>query len=69
MALSVRLLLGTILVCTKFYNDVYYANHVVATAGGIKTSELNLIERFLLNLLDYNLFVSAGEFAKFEEGL
>jgi|LauGreDrversion4_2_1035121.scaffolds.fasta_scaffold916540_1 hypothetical protein len=69
MLLSVRLILGTILVCTKFSNDIYYGNHVIAQAGGLQTAELNLIERFLLNLLDYNLFVSTEEFTKFEEGL
>lgn len=46
-------MLGTVLVCTKFYNDIYYSNSDIATISGIVVEELNLIERYYLQMLGY----------------
>jgi hypothetical protein len=48
-----RLILGAILVCTKFNNDLYYSNLDFSIVSGISNAEMNLIERFLLDLIDY----------------
>ena len=48
-----RIVLGTVLVCTKFYNDIYYSNSDIATISGIVVEELNLIERYYLQMLGY----------------
>jgi hypothetical protein len=61
--------LGTVLVCTKFYNDVYYTNSDIAMISGVLPEELNLIERYLLQLIGYSLFVTSDELAHYEAGL
>lgn len=57
------------LVCTKFYNDIYFSNSDIATISGIALEELNHIERYYLETIDYSLFVSPDEYCHYEQGL
>jgi hypothetical protein len=61
--------LGTVLVCSKFYNDIYYSNKDIATIAGVEHLELNEIELYILNTLGYSLYVSTEEFMHYEQGL
>lgn len=36
-----RLLLTAILICSKFFNDLYYGNNDIAYLGGVSLEELN----------------------------
>ena len=54
---------------TKFYNDIYYSNKDIATIGGVTDTDLNQIESYLLELIDYKLFISQEEFSMYEQGL
>ena len=61
--------MGTLLVLTKFYNDVYYSNKDIATVGGVSEEEINRIEEYLLELIDYRLFIREEEYQLYESGL
>lgn len=64
-----RIVLSTVLVCTKFYNDIYYSNSDIATISGVLLEELNLIEIHFLELIGYQVYVSTEELAHYEAGL
>lgn len=57
------------LVCSKFYNDVYYSNDQVASLGGVHYKEMNHLEIYFLQSLEYTLLIEQSEFEKFNEGL
>lgn len=60
-----RIILACLVVAIK-YNEESYANHYYAKVGGISLEEMNTLEKELLQLLDYNLFVSQEEFYRFK---
>lgn len=41
---SYRLILASVLITSKFYNDIFYGNHFVAYVGGVSLDEMNLLE-------------------------
>jgi hypothetical protein len=47
------MLLGTVLIVSKFQNDVFYSNESIASISGVTLADLNLIEEYILDLLDY----------------
>lgn len=53
-----RLLLISIMVFSKFYDDRYHTNKYWASIGGISLNELNKLEIEYLNLLDYNININ-----------
>jgi len=53
-----RLILGAVLLISKFYNDVYYSNNYIASINGLPVRLVNEIERVFAKMIDYNLFVS-----------
>jgi hypothetical protein len=62
-ALSVhRLVLAAVAVAAKFFDDCYYSNAFYAKVGGIKVPELNALEVAFLDLIDWRLHVTAGDF-------
>jgi hypothetical protein len=52
------LILTAALVTSKFYNDVFYGNNFISYAGGVGLTELNILEKEFMRLLDWNLWVS-----------
>ena len=36
-----RMILTTVLITSKFFNDTYYANQFIASVGGVSTRNLN----------------------------
>lgn len=57
-----RLILTSVMLSVKFFDDVYYSNAYYAKVGGVKGSEMNLLEMHFLKLIDWQLFVSPEEF-------
>ena len=54
-----RLLITAIVVSVKLLDTAYYSNKYYATVGGVPTvAEMNLLERELLKLLQYDLYVA-----------
>ena len=62
-----RLLLISIMVCTKFYEDEYYDNKMWSSIGGISLSELNTLEIVYCQLIEYKLYISSFDFKKYED--
>lgn len=63
------MILATVLLCSKFYNDVYYSNEQVGYVGGIHFLEMNLLEAYFLKVVDYHLYIDENEFSQFSEQL
>lgn len=48
-----RLILTTVLITSKFHNDIYFANQYIASVGGVPTLNLNQLEDFYLEMIDW----------------
>jgi len=57
-----RLLLTSVVIAIKYYDDTYYSNAFYGKVGGLALKELNALEKTYLQLLDYKLFVDPQEF-------
>ncbi|SOV11753.1 cyclin [Plasmodium sp. gorilla clade G2] len=57
-----RLVITAAMISIKFFDDLYYSNAYYAKIGGVTTKELNKLEIYFLNLIDYHLFVSSQEY-------
>ncbi|KAI4837795.1 cyclin [Plasmodium brasilianum] len=57
-----RLIITAVMISAKFFDDLYYSNSFYAKVGGVTTKELNKLEVYFLNLLDYKLYVSSEEY-------
>ncbi|SOV21388.1 cyclin [Plasmodium sp. DRC-Itaito] len=57
-----RLVITAAMISVKFFDDLYYSNAYYAKIGGVTTKELNKLEIYFLNLIDYQLFVSSQEY-------
>ncbi len=54
----------------KFYDDYYYRNEYYAKIGGVALNEFNELEReFLLNYLDFDLYVPVESYASYYEDI
>ena len=52
-----RVILAAVMICTKFNNDIYYSNRDFSLVCGISNAEINCIERYCLDILEFELFV------------
>jgi len=52
-----RLVLTSILVAAKFYDDIHFKNSHYANVGGISVMEINILEKIFLNELNFDLHV------------
>jgi len=57
-----RLVLTSIMIAAKFFDDVYYSNAYYAKVGGVRTKEVNALEAEFLQLIRWKLFISPQEF-------
>ncbi|KAL8153127.1 hypothetical protein V2J09_010887 [Rumex salicifolius] len=57
-----RLLVTTVMVASKMFDDEHYDNAFFARVGGVSNAELNRLEVELLFLLDFHVMVSPPEF-------
>ena len=57
------------LLTSKMYNDTYYTNLYVAQIGGVTLENINELERFFIAMIDWRLFISAEEFAYYDNSL
>jgi len=64
-----RLLITSVMVAAKFWDDTFYTTSYYAKVGGISVSELNTLEIDFLFKLDFRLVVTKEEFAQFEGSL
>lgn len=64
-----RLLLASVVVATKFHDDVFFTNSFYAEVGGVSMAELNILEARLLDLLGWRAGVSVAEYAHGLQGV
>lgn len=57
-----RIIITAAMLAAKFFDDMYYSNAFYAKIGGVTTEEMNQLEIYFLNLLDYKLYVSSQEY-------
>ena len=62
-----RIILGCLLLAIKYNEDVYFTNEHYAKVGGISLEELNYLEYFSFQLLDFNLYISDDIYQKYLE--
>ena len=60
-----RIILGCLLLAIKYNEDVYFTNEHYAKVGGISLEELNHLENFSFQFLNYNLYVSDDLYQKY----
>eukprot|EP00166_Cyanidium_caldarium_P005198 ctg_6080.g658 len=48
-----RLLITSVMLAAKFFDDIFYNNAYYAKVGGVPVSELNALELAMLKELDY----------------
>lgn len=60
-----RLLVTSVMLAVKFFDDVYYSNAYYAKVGGVKTREVNILEGQFLQLIEWRLHVTPEEFDQY----
>jgi len=64
-----RLLITSVMLAMKFFEDSYYTNAYYAKVGGVSCSEMNLLELDFLFLIDFSLNVSPELFNRYRAEL
>ena len=60
-----RIILGCLLLAIKYNEDLYYTNEQYAKVGGVSIQELNELELYSIQLLNFNLFISEDIYEKY----
>jgi len=64
-----RVVITSILLAAKFFDDAYYNNAYYAKVGGVLVSEMNGLEVEFLFRINFSLHVKPDEFAKYQASL
>eukprot|EP00747_Dinoflagellata_sp_TGD_P211924 gnl/TRDRNA2_/TRDRNA2_85090_c0_seq1.p1 gnl/TRDRNA2_/TRDRNA2_85090_c0~~gnl/TRDRNA2_/TRDRNA2_85090_c0_seq1.p1 ORF type:complete len:203 (+),score=33.50 gnl/TRDRNA2_/TRDRNA2_85090_c0_seq1:99-707(+) len=60
-----RLLVTSVMLAVKFFDDVYYSNSYYARVGGLQTKEVNSLEAHFLRLIEWKLHVLPQEYEQY----
>lgn len=60
-----RLLVTSVMLAVKFFDDVYYSNAYYAKVGGVRTKEINALETQFLQLIEWRLQVTPEEYDQY----
>mgnify|MGYP002626602292 FL=1 len=60
-----RIILGCLLLAIKYNEDLYFTNEQYAKVGGVSVQELNDLELYSIQLLNFNLFISEDIYEKY----
>ena len=60
-----RIILGCLLLAIKYNEDLYYTNEQYAKVGGVSVQELNDLELYSIQFLNFNLFISEDIYEKY----
>uniref|UniRef100_A0A7S0J7V7 Cyclin n=1 Tax=Calcidiscus leptoporus TaxID=127549 RepID=A0A7S0J7V7_9EUKA len=64
-----RLLITSVMLASKFFDDVYYNNAYYARVGGISNAEVNSLEMEMLRMISFSLFVQPDQYEKYRGSL
>lgn len=57
-----RLLFISLILAAKYNEDTYYSNMYYSKVGGLRVQEVNKLEQYFLELLDWKLLVQPEEY-------
>ena len=60
-----RIILGCLILAIKYNEDIYYTNKHYVEVGGLTLKEINELEFFSFQLLDFNLYISDDIYLKY----
>ncbi|KAF2075999.1 hypothetical protein CYY_002706 [Polysphondylium violaceum] len=60
-----RLVITSLLISTKYLDDIFYNNEFYSQVGGISLREMNSLEVCFLSMMDYTVNCSLDEFEKY----
>ena len=60
-----RIILGCLILAIKYNEDLYFTNEQYAKVGGVSVQELNDLELYSIQLLNFNLFISEDIYEKY----
>jgi len=63
------LVLAALVVAIKFHDDQYYNNQYYAMIGGVSLEELNYLEKEILGLTRFSLYVHPSHYFQYYEVL
>eukprot|EP00186_Timspurckia_oligopyrenoides_P003933 CAMPEP_0182447514 /NCGR_PEP_ID=MMETSP1172-20130603/16881_1 /TAXON_ID=708627 /ORGANISM="Timspurckia oligopyrenoides, Strain CCMP3278" /LENGTH=253 /DNA_ID=CAMNT_0024643977 /DNA_START=290 /DNA_END=1051 /DNA_ORIENTATION=+ len=64
-----RLIITSVMLAAKFFDDIYYNNAYYAKVGGIPLHEINALEKEFLGRVHFQLFLTTDEYGRFETKL
>ena len=64
-----RVLITSVMLATKVFDDEFYKNAYYAKLGGVTTQEMNSLELEFLQLMNFDFFVSVETFEKYQKEL
>lgn len=56
----------TLLLASKYHDDLYFNNKTFAFVGGITPRELNELELHLLAAIDFDMYINPEDFAEYK---
>jgi len=62
-----RVIITSVLLAAKFFDDFYYSNEYYAKIGGISNKEMNVLEVEFLNAINFSLHVEPEMFFRYRE--
>lgn len=60
-----RLMISSVMLAAKFFDDTYYNNAFYARVGGVPTTELNNLEVEYLFMINFSLHVDTEEYERY----
>ena len=63
------MILTTVLVTSKMFNDTYYTNQYIASFGGVTLRNMNELEAFFMQMIDWRLNITEEEFSFYDNSL
>lgn len=64
-----RILITSVMLAAKFFDDHYYNNTYYAKIGGVPRNEMNLLELEFLFLVNFSLYLDPNEYQKYHSEL
>ena len=69
VSLLSRLILIGVLLTSKMFNDTYYTNKYISEVGGVTLANINDLERYFMQVVDWHVNITTEEFELYEQGL
>ena len=64
-----RVIISSVVVAIKFFDDTFYLNNHYARIGGIETEELSFLELEFLKNINFSLHVTCEDYQKYHNEL